>query len=130
MRRTLTAFLTAPVLLTMAACGGDDAESPQGGGAEGGGLEAVTVGVIPIVDVAPVYLGQDQGFFEECGLDVSLETGQGGAAIVPAVVSGESQFGFSNITSLLLAASEGLPLQSSRTVSPRRASRARTSAQS
>lgn len=112
MHRRLTALLTAPVLLAMAACGGDDAASPEGGGAaEGGDLEAVTVGVIPIVDVAPIYLGQDQGFFEECGLDLTLETGQGGAAIVPGVVSGESQFGFSNITSLLLAASQGLPLQ-------------------
>jgi NitT/TauT family transport system substrate-binding protein len=111
MSRKLVALMAAPMLLAVA-CGGSD-EDTGGEAATGGGdeLEAVTVGVIPIVDVAPVYLGQEQGFFEECGLDVTLETGQGGAAIVPAVVSGQSQFGFSNITSLLLAASEGLPLQ-------------------
>jgi NitT/TauT family transport system substrate-binding protein len=109
-RRTLA--LSAVPLLLLAACGGesDDAE-PAGGG---GGAEEVTdvsVGVIPILDVAPIYVGQEQGFFEECGLNLTLETAQGGAAIVPGVVSGEFQFGFSNITSLLVAAGEGLPLR-------------------
>lgn len=75
-------------------------------------MQELTVGVIPIVDVAPVYLGVQQGFFSERGLDVDLETAQGGAAIVPAVVSGQYEFGFSNVTSLLLAESRGLPLQS------------------
>lgn len=72
---------------------------------------AITVGVIPIVDVAPIYLGVRQGFFADEGLDVKLETAQGGAAIVPAAVSGQYQFGFSNTTSLLLASSQGLPLK-------------------
>ena len=113
MRRAIAALVAAPLLLT--ACGGSDGEAPGGGGAgggEGGGQATqVTVGVIPIVDVAPIYLGQQQGFFEECGLQLTLESGQGGAAIVPGVVSGQFQFGFSNVTSLLLAADQGLPLQ-------------------
>lgn len=71
----------------------------------------ITVGVIPSVDVASIYVGQAEGFFEEEGLDVTLELAQGGAAIVPAVVSGEYQFGFSNITSLLLGVNRGVPLQ-------------------
>lgn len=111
MRRKVAALMAAPLLLTVACGGSDEETSGSGTDAGGGEVEQVTVGVIPIVDVAPVYLGDQQGFFEECGLDLTLETGQGGAAIVPAVVSGESQFGFSNVTSLLLAASEGLPLQ-------------------
>jgi NitT/TauT family transport system substrate-binding protein len=71
----------------------------------------VSVGVIPIVDVAPIHLGVEQGFFEEEGLDVTLVAAQGGAAIIPGVVSGEFQFGFSNVTSLLLASGQGLGLQ-------------------
>ena len=117
MRRELAAIAAAP-LFALAACGGDDGSATgngtdAGGGGGGGGGEStsVTVGVIPIVDVAPIYLGQEQGFFEDCGLEVELETAQGGAAIVPGVVSGEFQFGFSNITSLLLAADQGLPLR-------------------
>lgn len=71
----------------------------------------ITVGVIPIVDVAPIYLGVQQGFFDEQALNVTLETAQGGAAIVPAVVSGQYQFGFSNVTSLILAKANGLDLK-------------------
>jgi NitT/TauT family transport system substrate-binding protein len=74
-------------------------------------MTPITVGVIPIVDVAPIYLGVEKGFFTDDNLDVTLELAQGGAAIVPAVVSGDYQFGFSNVTSLLLATSKDVPLQ-------------------
>ena len=67
----------------------------------------VKVGVIPIVDVAPVYLGQKKGFFGKRGLKLKMATAQGGAAIVPGVVSGQFQFGFSNVTSLLIAQTPG-----------------------
>jgi NitT/TauT family transport system substrate-binding protein len=114
MKRSLVAALSAAVFVLLAACGGGDDDAGDGaadsatGGSE---TQAITVGVIPIVDVAPIYLGVEQGFFEERGLDVTLELAQGGAAIVPAVLSGEFDFGFSNITSLLIAQTEGLPLK-------------------
>ena len=111
----LNARWAAPLLLLAAACGGGGDEPSGGGsGAAGGGseeLDQVTVGVIPIVDVAPIYLGEQQGFFEEQGIDLTLEAAQGGAAVVPGVMSGQYQFGFSNLTSLMLAAQEGLPLK-------------------
>ena len=110
MRRMLSAVLAAMPLLLTAACGGDGGGSGAGGGG-GGETAEITVGVIPIIDVAPIYVGQEQGFFEDCGIELTLETAQGGAAIVPGVVSGEFEFGFSNVTSLLLAAAEGLPLE-------------------
>lgn len=104
----LKAAAVVTVLATAAACGSD---SGNGGGAAEGELQEVTVGIIPIVDVAPIYLGDEQGFFEERGIDLTLEAGQGGAAIVPGVMSGQFQFGFSNVTSLMLARGEGLPLK-------------------
>jgi hypothetical protein len=55
-------------------------------------LTPITVGVIPIVDAASSYLGVQEGFFEEQGLEVSLETAQGGAASVPSVVSGRPRW--------------------------------------
>src|SRR5215213_10924908 len=108
MRRPLVS-LVALALLAAAGCGssGDD----NGGQASGGGTRQVKVGVIPILDVAPIYLGKEKGFFSKRGIDLTLETGQGGAAIVPGVVSGQFQFGFSNVTSLLIAQSRGLPLK-------------------
>ena len=122
MRRTLpaspaaravsAAAVAAAAALLLAACGGpSEAGTGTGTGSADGGLTPVTVGVIPIVDVAPIYLGVQEGFFEEQGLDVTLELAQGGAAVVPAVVAGEYQFGFSNVTSLLVASSQGLPLK-------------------
>jgi NitT/TauT family transport system substrate-binding protein len=99
--------VTATVLL--AGCGGSGGTSA--GTQQADGTTAITVGVIPIVDVAPIYLGIKQGFFKQQGLDLKLQTAQGGAAIVPSVVSGQYQFGFSNTTSLLVAASKGLPLK-------------------
>jgi NitT/TauT family transport system substrate-binding protein len=100
--------VTVAGAVLLAGCGGaSSTSSPQ----VTSGPTTVTVGVIPIVDVAPLYLGIKQGFFTEQDLNLKLETAQGGAAIIPAVVSGQYQFGFSNTTSLLLAASKGLPLK-------------------
>ncbi|MBY3555322.1 ABC transporter substrate-binding protein [Modestobacter lapidis] len=90
-----------------------------GGGADGGTTGAgssdaprqVTVGVIPIADVAPLYLGVEQGFFSDRGLELELVSGQGGAALVPAVVSGQMDFAFSNTLSLLVGQEAGLPIQ-------------------
>jgi NitT/TauT family transport system substrate-binding protein len=108
MRRTLVALLTAATLVGAAACGTDE---PGGGTAAPGQPDKVTVGVIPIVDVAPIYLGKQQGFFSDRNIDLDLKLAQGGAAIVPAVVAGQYQFGFSNVISLLLAQKNGLPLK-------------------
>jgi NitT/TauT family transport system substrate-binding protein len=88
------------------ACGDDD-----DGGGGGGGPATLNVGVIPIADVAPLYLGIDKGFFEEQQLTIKPQLAEGGAAITPAVLSGDFQIGFSNTISLLIAASEDLPVQ-------------------
>jgi NitT/TauT family transport system substrate-binding protein len=107
MRRYLFALVALAAVVPAAACGSSGSPSTS----SGGGTDQVKVGVIPIVDVAPIYLGKQKGFFSSRRIDLSLETGQGGAAIVPGVVSGKLQFGFSNVTSLLLAQSNGLPLK-------------------
>jgi NitT/TauT family transport system substrate-binding protein len=107
-------------LVLLAACGGDTGGDGGDGGTAGAGgaatdgsgeLTPVTVGVLPIVDTAAIWLGVEEGIFEDHGLDVELELAQGGAAVVPAVVSGDYQFGFSNVASLLVANSQGLPLK-------------------
>jgi NitT/TauT family transport system substrate-binding protein len=104
--------LLLSVAFMIAGCGGSGG-SGSGQSSPSATLTPVslTVGVIPIVDVAPIYLGVQQGFFGQQGLDLTLQQAQGGAAIVPAVVSGQYQFGFSNIVSELLASSRGLKLK-------------------
>lgn len=109
MRRTLTAGGTVTALALLTACGGGDAADDDGPGSEGE-LTEITVGVMPIVDTAAIWLGVEEGIFEDHGLDVTLEVAQGGAAIAPAVVSGDYDFGFSNTVSLFIAADRDLPL--------------------
>jgi NitT/TauT family transport system substrate-binding protein len=110
MRRLLVPATVIALLGSLTACGG-----PGGGGGaaptDAAGTRQLTVGVIPIVDVAPVYLGQEQGFFADRGIDLELVPGSGGAAAVPGVVAGDFQFAFGNVTSVLLAASQGLPVR-------------------
>ena len=90
---------------------GDDDDTTGGGGGDGAAEQTtLTVGVIPIADVAPLYLGIKQGFFEEQNLKIEPQLAEGGAAITPAVLSGDFQIGFSNTVSLLIAASKDLPV--------------------
>ncbi|WP_338905154.1 ABC transporter substrate-binding protein [Streptomyces nigra] len=109
--RRLSAGLTAGALLLVATACGSSGDEPSKGGGSSGGVTTVKVGLIPIVDVAPLYLGQKKGFFKEQGLDLEFTTAQGGAAIVPGVASGQFQFGFSNVTSLMVAQSNGVPVK-------------------
>lgn len=104
--RRIIAMLTAGILAAgVTACGsGEEAK----GGSE---VDEVAVGVIPIVDIAPLHLGTKKGFFAKHNIKLTLTEAQGGAAIVPGVVSNKFQFGFSNVTSLVLAKSKGLPLK-------------------
>jgi len=104
--RRIIALFAAAALFGAAAC-----NSSNGTPSTPGQPDNVNVGVIAIVDVAPIYLGKQQGFFSKRNINLTLTTAQGGAAIVPAVVSGQYQFGFSNTVSLLLAAQNGLPLK-------------------
>ena len=64
----------------IAACGDDDS---GGGGGGDGGPTTLKVGVIPIADVAPLYLGMKQGFFEDEQLTIEPQLAEGGAAITP-----------------------------------------------
>ena len=106
MRRFFAAVALAATLFAAAACTSDgDRADGAGGGTK------VSLGVIPIVDVAPVYLGKQKGFFSSRGIDLTLVPEQGGALIIKGVLGAKYQFGFSNVTSLLAAQSDGAPLK-------------------
>ena len=110
--RLLAAALALVATLAVAGCGGDDEESGGGGNAASGGEPTtLKVGVLPIGDLAPLYLGMDKGFFEAEKLTIEPAVAEGGAAVVPAVMSGDNQIGFSNVTSLMIAKEQNLPLK-------------------
>jgi NitT/TauT family transport system substrate-binding protein len=85
-------------------------QGPSPAGGPNSEVIPLKVGAIPIANVAPLFLGKDKGFFRDVGLDIQPQFGQGGAAILPAVVSGSIDIGYGNITSVLLARSKGLPI--------------------
>ncbi|MEU7901496.1 ABC transporter substrate-binding protein [Actinoplanes sp. NPDC049118] len=108
MRRFIAGMAVLALVGAGAGCGSSDSgDTPT----SEGGVAQVKVGIIPIVDVAPIYLGQQKGFFKTRNIELTMESGQGGAAIVPGVVSGQFQFGFSNMTSLLIAQTKNVPVK-------------------
>jgi NitT/TauT family transport system substrate-binding protein len=105
----------AAVLITVvgaAGCGSSDSEGSGASSSDGSKTTQVKVGIIPIVDVAPLYLGEKKGFFSSRGIELEMVSAQGGAAIIPGVVSEQFQFGFSNTTSLMIAQVKGVPVKS------------------
>lgn len=69
------------------------------------------VSVIPIVDVAPLYAAQKQGYFAEEGLEVDTAPVSGGAAGIPGLVGGAYDFVFTNTVSLAQAVAQGLDVK-------------------
>lgn len=110
---TFAAVLTAGVL-ALAACAagspsGEEPEPSADGGSEA--LVPITVGVLSIAPAAAIQYGIDEGIFEEHGLDVSTQVAQGGAAMLPAVSTGQIDFGVGNPLSVLVAASQGVDVR-------------------
>ncbi|MGY1707477.1 ABC transporter substrate-binding protein [Geodermatophilus sp. SYSU D00697] len=104
----------AATTLALAACGGGDDEAASGGGAAAGGggeVRQVTAGLLPVAVTGALQGGIEQGFFEDRGIEVTIETGQGGAALLPAVASGQMEFATSNPVSLLQARDQGLDVR-------------------
>lgn len=102
--RLLCLTVTATLL---SACGGGGSDSPE---ANDEGVTTAKIGVLPIVEVAPVYLGIEKGYYKDEGIDLQPQLAQGGAAVVPSVQAGEYQFGFSNVVSLMIAKSKGVEI--------------------
>lgn len=108
MRPRAIAALVA--LAALAGCGGGD-DSAGGGGGGSGEITTLKVGVSSIADLAPIYLGQEKGFFRDERLKLDLQPQQGGSVTITGVASGDFQVGYSNTTSLLVASAKGLPLR-------------------
>ena len=108
---TATKALSTGLLMVAMATGSAAVGTASAAGATSDELTPITVGILPIADLAPLYHGIEEGYFAEEGLDVSLEVGQGGAALVPAVLTGEYEFAFGNYVSLMLARQNGVEVQ-------------------
>ena len=68
------------------------------------------VAVLPIANLTPVYISKKNGFFQSEGLDVDLTVAQGGAELLPTLVAGTIQIGYSAWIPALLARAQGYDL--------------------
>ena len=112
MRQARALMALAIAALALAACGGDD-EGGGGGSASGGGSGPTKLAVQETAGVPSAFVafGMAKGFFDKQNLQIDLQPSQGGATAVPSLVSGKIQVAGSNVVSLLIAASKGLPIQ-------------------
>jgi NitT/TauT family transport system substrate-binding protein len=104
-RLFLSGLLLVVAACVVAACGGD------GGGSEDGGPARLSVQDTAGVPSAFLEYGVQEGFFKERDLDVKVTPSQGGATVVPAVVSGDSDIAGSNLVSVLLAQGKDIPVK-------------------
>ena len=106
--RTRARFVAAAAVLLalalFAGCGGDDDT------VEAGAPVTLKVGVLPIADVAPLYLGVSKGFFEDERIKIEPQTTQGGAEVTAGVVSGDFDLGFAAPEPLMAARDRDLPV--------------------
>jgi NitT/TauT family transport system substrate-binding protein len=100
--------------LLVAACGGDDDDSDDAGNAGDKSSEELTpikVGILPLSGLAPLWYGIEQGYFEDEGLEVTTEIGEGGAALTPAVLNNDYQFAIGEYISTMQARENNVGIQ-------------------
>ena len=101
------------VLAPLTACsGGSESSAPSTTeSTESGTVEPITIklGVLPVPDVASIYLGIEQGFFEEEGITLEIDAALTGQA--QGVIAGTYDFAFGNTAATIVAASQGIPIK-------------------
>jgi NitT/TauT family transport system substrate-binding protein len=77
----------------------------QGSGNEG---DKIRVGYIPIAECMPLFVAQENGYFEEEKLSVEIMQFPGGAQTLEALSANSIDIAFSNLVSLVFASAAGL----------------------
>ena len=73
--------------------------------------ERIRVNIIPVTDVAPLFVGIRRGFFDEENIAIDTSPSVGGAAGVPGLLGGSYDIAYGNVVSTLLAAQNHLPIK-------------------
>lgn len=112
MRRTRAVIMSLiPVLALTAACGSNAASPAAPGGAPADDV-TLTLNWYPYGEHAALYYGVKQGIFAKYGINLSIQPGSGSGPTITAVGAGQSQFGWADTASLLVAVGKGEPVKS------------------
>lgn len=104
------AALTTVAALVATGCAAGETETVEGA-EELTEMTTISVAALPIAPTAALILGIEEGIFEKHNLTVDLTTGQGGAAILPAVAQGQVDFAIGQPLPIILAASKGIDVK-------------------
>lgn len=106
MRKTAMLLLVCALCAALVSCG---AASNQGDGPE---KVTLTLDWYPNADHAGIYAAQQQGFFDDAGLDVKIRQPSDPASVLQLVAAGRSEFGVSYENEMTNAAIRDIPVQS------------------
>lgn len=108
-RMSLAALALAATVATVTGCG----SAPEPGGTDAGGSGEtidIVAGVAASMSSLNLYLGIEQGFFEEEGLNVTTTPVGTGAAGVTGLINGEIQVALGGLSGTITAVSQGIPV--------------------
>lgn len=68
------------------------------------------LGFRPDVQFAPFYLAQQDGYYADAGLEVTIEHA-GGGELIRLVADGQAEFGVADATDVMIARTSGIPIK-------------------
>jgi NitT/TauT family transport system substrate-binding protein len=109
MRAAKLGVSLAVVSLAVAGC---SAGATPDSAAEGNAAVTITLNWVPYGEHAPLYYGVEQGIFEEEGIDLTIQPGNGSGNTVQQVAQRNTDFGWSDTPPLANGISSGMPVRS------------------
>jgi NitT/TauT family transport system substrate-binding protein len=99
------------IALVVAGCQGP-APSPSASASASAQLRPVTLllGFRPDVQFAPFYVAQQEGFYADAGLEVTIEHRQA-PDVQRLVADGQAEFGVADATDVMIARTSGIPIR-------------------
>ena len=106
-RRALILLSALAVTAPLTACGGE-----SGAATTSDGKAKITVLRSNGAIFEPLYIAQQQGYFKDAGLDVTIKAGaQDTSQNAPSVLNGEAQFAMTDSSGFLKGAAQDMPIR-------------------
>ena len=96
------------LVFAAASLAGCSSSAPADTGASAAGPTDITVATYPVMSNAAVYIGVNEGIFEENDLNVTLQTITSGPDSIPLLLSGDLTFTSIDVPTAVNAAKEGI----------------------
>ena len=107
-RSSMLVALVLVLAMVAVACGDDE----EGGDGEATAITIVTEWSYPDPLWIPFLVAEDQGFYMDAGLNVTIQAPPDNSTTMKMLASGDAQVGLSAITDVVFARAEGLPVVS------------------